>query len=85
MVPLRRFRSGHHPALRRWQHLINKSEEVSNRIGNDEDATYARLWLRCPAFDADRKWLDLGASIDELTRFPMRAQALLWIILRRLR
>ncbi len=47
--------------------------------------TYDHLWLRCAAFDADRKRLDLGESIDELTRFPMRAQALLWIILRRLR
>ncbi len=38
-----------------------------------------------PAFDADRKRLDLGESIDELTRFPLRAQALRWIILGRLR
>ncbi len=39
----------------------------------------------CPAFYADRKRLDLGESIDELTRFPTRAQTLLWIILRRVR
>ena len=85
MTHLRRFRSGHHPALRRWQQLINRSEEATCRICNDEDETYDHLWLRCPAFDADRMRLNLGVSIDELTRFPLRAQALLWIILRRLR
>ncbi len=81
---LRRFRSGHHPALGRWQHLINRSEEATFRISNDGDETYDHLWLRTPAFDTDRKRLDLGVSIDELTRVPSRAQALLWIILRRL-
>ncbi len=85
MTHLRRFRSGHHPALRRWQYLLNRSEEATCRLCNDEDETYDHLWLRCPAFDADRKRLDLGESIDELTRFPTRAQTLLWIILRRLR
>ncbi len=29
---------------------------------NNEDETYDHLWLRCPAFDADRKRLDLGES-----------------------
>ncbi len=76
MTHLRRFRSGHHPALRRWQHLTNRSEEATCRICNDEDDTYDHLLLRCPAFDADCKRLDLGVSIDELTCFPMRAQAL---------
>ncbi len=85
MTHLRRFRSGHHPALRRWQHLINRSEEATCRLCNDEDETYDYLWLRSPAFDADRKRLDLWESIDEPTRFPTRAQTLLWIILRRLR
>ncbi len=32
--------------------------------------TYDRFWLRCRAFDADRKRLDLKVSIDELRRFP---------------
>ncbi len=82
---LRRSRSEPTPALRCWQNLINRSEEATCRICNDEDDTYDHLWFRYPAFDTDRKRLDLGESIDELTRFPMRAQALLWIILRRLR
>ncbi len=69
MTHLRRFRSGHHPALRRRQHLITRSEEATCRICNDEDETYDQLWLRCPVFDADRKRLDFGVSIDKLTRF----------------
>ncbi len=55
------------------------------RICNGEDETYDHLWLPYPTFDADRKRLDRGLSIDELARFPLRAQALLWSILRRLR
>ncbi len=51
---------------------------------NDEEESYDLLWLRCPAFDADRQRLDLGASIDELVGLPARAQALLRIILRHL-
>ncbi len=82
---LRSFRRGYHPALRRWQHLINRSKEATCRIGNDEDETYSHLWFRCPAFDADRKRLDLGVPISELTRFPWRAQAILYSILKRLR
>ncbi len=70
MTPLRRFRSGHHPALRRWQHLINRSEEATCRICNDEDETYDHLWLRCPAFDAERLRLDLGESIENLHLSP---------------
>ncbi len=85
MTYLRRFRSGHHPALRRWQHMINRTGEATCGICNNEDENYGHLWLRYPAFDADRKRLDLGESIDELTRFPMPAQALLWLTLRRLR
>ncbi len=80
-----RFRSGHHLVLRRWQRLSNRSDEATCRICNDGDGTYDHLWLRYPAFDADHKSLDLGVSIDELTRFPSPAQALLRIILRRLR
>ncbi len=52
---------------------------------DDEEKPYDHLWLHYPALDADRKRLDLGESIDELTRFPTRAQTLLWISLRRLR
>ncbi len=84
MTDLRRFRSGHHPALRRWKNLISRSEETTGRLCDNEEESYDYLWLRCPAFDADRQRLDLGASLDELVRLPERAQALLRIILRRL-
>ncbi len=54
------------------------------RLCDNEEEFYDHLWLRCPAFDADRQRLDLGASLDELVRLPERAQALFWIIQRRL-
>ncbi len=81
---LRRFRSGHHPALRRWKNLISRSEETMYRLCDNKEGSYDNLWLRCPAFDADRQRLDLGASLDELVRLPERVPALLRIILRRL-
>ncbi len=51
------------------------------RLCDNEEESYDHLWLRCPAFDADRQRLNLGASLDELVRLPERAQALLRIIL----
>ncbi len=54
------------------------------RLCDNEEESYDHLWLHCPAFDADRQRLDLGASLDKLVRLPERAQALLRIILRRL-
>ncbi len=54
------------------------------RLCDNEEESYDHLWLRCPAFDADCQGLDLGASLDELVPLPVRAKALLRIILRRL-
>ncbi len=54
------------------------------RLCDNEEESYDHLWLRCPAFDADRQRLDLGASLDELVRLPERAQGLLRIIRSRL-
>ncbi len=82
---LRRFRSGHHPALRHWKNLISRSGETTCRLCDNEEESYDDLWLRCPALDAHRQRLDLGASLDELVRLPAKAQALLRIMLGRLR
>ncbi len=35
---------------------------------DNKEESYDHLWLRCPAFDADRQRLDLGACLDELVR-----------------
>ncbi len=51
---------------------------------DNEKESYNHLWLRCPTFDADRQRLDLKASLDVLVRLPVKEQALLRIILRRL-
>ncbi len=48
---------------------------------DNEEESYEHLWLRCPAFPAERQRLDLGTSLNELARLPERAQALLRIIL----
>ncbi len=48
---------------------------------DNEEESYDHMWLCCPAFDADRRRLDLGASLDELDCILARAQALLRIIL----
>ncbi len=52
---LRRFRSGHHPALRRWKNLISRSEETTCRLCDNVEEPYDHLWLRCPALDADHQ------------------------------
>ncbi len=54
------------------------------RVCNNKEVSYDHLWLRCPAFDADRQRLDLKAPLDERIRLPAEAQPLLRIILRRL-
>ena len=78
------FRSGHHPALRRWQRLVGVSEDAVCRLC-DEGVEYAeRNWQQCPALLVDRHHSDLGHMMDEYVRLPRAAQALLGIIIRRL-
>ncbi len=72
-IELRRLRSGHHPALRRWKSLINRSEATMCRLCDNEEESYDHLWLRCQAFDADCQRLDLGASLDALVCLPAKA------------
>ncbi|CAI9727738.1 p53-induced protein with a death [Octopus vulgaris] len=44
-----RFRSGHHPALRRWQKMAECSDTDQCRLCNEEVESAEHLWLRCPA------------------------------------
>ena len=64
-----RFRCGHHPHLRRWQHMTGMSETDSCRFCAEEEESSGHLWLRCPAFIAERQRLGLGRTIDELVRW----------------
>ena len=80
-----RFRCGHHPRLRRWQHMTGMSETDSCRLCTEEEESSEHLWLRCPAFIAERQHLGLGRTFDELVRLPCASLALLRIIFRRLR
>ena len=80
-----RLRCGHHPHLRRWQHMTGMSETDSCRLCAEEEESSEHLWLRCPAFIAERQRLGLGRIFDELVRLPCASLALLRIIFRRLR
>ena len=80
-----RFRCGHHPHLRRWQHMTGMSETDNCQLCAEEEESSEHLWLRCPAFIAERQRLGLGRAFDELVRLPCASLALLRIIFRRLR
>ena len=41
-----RFRCGHHPHLRRWQHMTGMSETDSCRLCAEEEESSEHLWLR---------------------------------------
>ena len=79
------FRCGHHPHLRRWQHLTRMSETDISRLCAEEEESSEHSWLRCPAFIAERQRLCRGRTFDELVRLPCASLALLRIIHRRLR
>ena len=57
----------------------------SCRFCVEEEESSQHLWLRCPAFNAERQRLGLGRTFDELVRLPSASLALLMIIFRRLR
>ena len=80
-----RFRCGHHPHLRRRQHLPEMSDTNSCLLCAEEEESSENLWHRCPAFIAERQRLGLGRTIDELVRLPCASLALLRIVFRRLR
>ena len=80
-----RFRCGHHPHLRRWQHMTGMSETDSCRLCAEEEESSEHLWLRCPAFIAERQRHGLWRTFDELVCLPCASLALLRIIFRRLR
>ena len=65
-----RFRCGHHPHLRRWQHMTGMSETDSCRLCTEEEESSEHLWLGNPAFIAERQRLGLGRTFDELVRLP---------------
>ena len=69
-----RFRYGHHPHLRRWQHMTGMSETDSCRLCAEEDESSVHLGLRCPAFIAERQRLGLGRTFDELLRIASTAE-----------
>ena len=84
-VDLVRFRSGHHPALRRWQHLTGMVDSPACRLCGEEEESATHLWLSCPAFERERLLRNAGRDQKELINPNASAKALLRTILRRLR
>ena len=83
-VDLRRFRSGHHPKLRRWQYLVGFCDTEVCRLCGGGCESAGHLWLDCPELCAEREMTGMGGTLSELTRTPTAAVALLRAILRRL-
>ena len=84
-VNLSRFRSGHHTQLRRWLVMAKREEDDTCRLCGEEEESSEHLWIRCPALATTRFQHELGKSMSELVESPVRAMALLRIILSRLR
>ena len=84
-VNLARFRSGHHTQLRRWLVMVKREEDETCRLCGEEEESSEHLWVRCPALALLRLQHELGTSLSELVESPVRAMALLRIILSRLR
>ena len=79
-----RFRTGHHPALRRWQAMVDDSVPTDCRLCERREETMEHLWLECEALEVGRSTSGLVEELGELTSKPIQSLALLRIILRRL-
>ena len=84
-VDLTRFRTGHHPDIRRWRGMVGREEEVSCRLCGAAEESAAHLWLECEALMDLRRRHQLGQRMAELVEHPIRAMAMLRVILSRLR
>ena len=84
-VDLTRFRTGHHPDIRRWRGMVGREEEVSCRLCGAAEESAAHLWLECEALMDLRRRHQQGQRMAELVKHPIRAMAMLRVILSRLR
>ena len=70
------------PTLERYDQNVGDGQLP---LCSEEEESSEHLWLRCPAFIAERQRLCIGRTFDELVRLPCASLALLIIIFRRLR
>ena len=70
---LARYHNGHHPVLRRWQHLLRISENAVCRLRGEVVESAENT---CPVIMADRQHSYLGYPIVELVRLPREILAL---------
>ena len=66
-VMLVRFRTGHHPVLRRWQAMVDESVPTDCRLCGRGEETMEHLWLECEALEVGRHTSGLGEELGELT------------------
>ena len=64
------FLSGHHLALRRWQHYVGISEDAVCGLCGEEVESAEHLWLRSPALMVEQHHCDPGHMMDELVQLP---------------
>ena len=81
---LARFHTGHHPALHRRRQLERISKDAVCRLCGEVVKSAEHTWLQCPTLLMERRYNDIGHTMDELVRILRAALALLMIILRRL-
>ena len=86
MIQLRRFRSGHHPLLRKYQVMIGAETETKCRLCGEGEETTEHLWCECHKVQAIRisRGMMWKGTLEEMMREPATAEALLGEILRRL-
>ena len=81
---LTRFRTGHHPKLRRWQVMVGREGNAECRLCGLGEESSTHLWTECGAVEDLRRRHQLGRTHAELVEQPLRAWAMLRSILSRL-
>ena len=81
---LTRFRTGHHPKLRRWQVMVGREGSADCRLCGLGEESSTHLWTECEAVEDLRRRHQLGRTHAELVEQPLRAWAMLRSILSRL-
>ena len=84
-VDITRFRTGHHPVLRRWLVMVGREECELCRLCGMGEETSEHLWMGCDALMPVRQRHQLGTEMAELAERPAAASAMLRDILSRLR
>jgi ribonuclease HI/endonuclease/exonuclease/phosphatase (EEP) superfamily protein YafD len=81
---LSRFRTGHHPALRYYQHRIGMADSADCRLCGESTEDMEHLWLHCDALNRVRTISEAGHTLSDLVEKPGMAKQLVRTILARI-